>query len=131
MRAARHNGHMPSPNLPPATGLSAEPTGRENEYAVTVTTADGSTAVAVDAEGAAALIGLLAMRLSQSQTPEANRALQAFALRSIVARSTDAGIPYLEYKFESGLRFASGFSADDLRALHQSIGTVLGKVSKA
>lgn len=119
------------PHPEQATGFTVEPTSKANEYTLNVSTDRGRTAVTVDCDGAAALAALLVMRVSQSQTADAHRALQSFAMRSISAKATPDGVPYVEYALENGLRFASGFSADELRSLQASIGEVLARTPKS
>ena len=118
------------PDPEQATGFKVEPTGKANEYTLDVSTGTSTTAVTIDCSGASALAAVLVMRLSRSQTVEAHKALQAFALRSIVAKTTADGIPYVEYALENGLRFASGFTAEEMQALQASIGEVLAKMPK-
>lgn len=112
---------------PPLDGFGFEYRSN-NEYTMTLRAGTDAVSATVPVTAATGMISLLMVELAHSQTPEAEKALQMFALRNITAKALEDGTPYLEYTLENGSRFATGIPLDGLRALYRALGEVLGKV---
>lgn len=100
----------------------------DNEYTMTLRAKTGALSATVPVAAATGMISLLMIELARSQTPEAQKALQMFALRDITAKALEDGTPYLEYTLENGSGFANGIPLEGLRSLHRALGEVLSKV---
>lgn len=100
----------------------------ENEYTMQLRATTGAVSATVPLAAATGMISLQMMELAHSQTPEAQKALQMFALRDITAKALEDGTPYLEYTLENGSRFATGIPLEGLRSLHRALGDVLSRV---
>lgn len=72
------------------------------------------------------LVNLALVRLMERKEPEITEGLQTFALKTIEAKLTPRGEPYLEYYLGIGLGFGTGMPRDHFVALYHQLGEVLG-----